>query len=94
MAAELGLAYGGGDRRACTFLSFLLFILINLYVKGAINGRRVQWGVSASSDSCIVTRLGGKRCLSTTDCGRRRGEDNAAERKNKRSGKDKNRRLG
>ena len=28
------------------------------------------------------------------DCGRRRGEDNAAEKKNKRSGKDKNRRLG
>ena len=84
----------GGDRHACTFLSFLLFILINLYVKGAINGRREQWGVSASSDSWIVTRLGGERCLSTSDCGRQRGEGNAAEKKNKRSGKDKNRRLG
>ena len=94
VATELVLVWEGGDRRACIFLSFPLFILIDLYVKGAINGRRVQRGVWASSGSRIVARLGVERCLSTTDWGRRRGEGNAAERKDKRSGKDKNRRLG
>ena len=67
VATELVLVWEGGARRACIFLSFPLFILIDLYVKGAINRRRVQREVSASSDSCIVTRLGVKRCLSTAD---------------------------
>ena len=63
VATELGSAYGGGDRHRCIFLYFLLFISINLYIKGAIDGQRVQRGGSASSGSCIVTRLGVERCL-------------------------------